>query len=171
MLPNTSLMAPPSILMRVGSFNAIAASTETPSRASIRCRANTPGGLIAVSDATSDPVSSNLACAIVKLLEALQLNPVSRVVKQDDVLLLDVGGPGAVDEGRQAALQMNGQAVLVGDQLRDGKLGRSVQALQPVAFQVLARLQRAVHVRRRVLQQHSLFPLDRAGRHIEREIG
>src|SRR6266581_4499585 len=101
MLPNTSLIAPPSILMRVGSFSAIAASTETPSRASTRCRAKAVGGLIAVSDASSHAVSSSLARAIVELLKALQLNPVARVVERNDVFLFDVRGPASVDEGRE----------------------------------------------------------------------
>src|SRR5256886_16073297 len=103
MLPNASLIGVPSILMRVGSFNAIAASTDTPSFASTRCRANAGGGLVASSDASSDTVSCSLAGAIVKLLETLQLNSVSRVVKPDDVFLLHVGGPRPVDERRQAA--------------------------------------------------------------------
>src|SRR5208283_597569 len=107
MLPNTSLIAPPSILMRVGSFNAIAASTETPSRASTRCRARAAGGLIAVSAASSHGLGSSLAGAIVELLEMLELDPVSGVVEADDVLLLDVGGAGAVDEGCEPPLEVN----------------------------------------------------------------
>src|SRR5580693_9379141 len=117
MLPNTSLIAPPSILMRVGSFNAIVASTETPSRASTRCRARAAGGLIAVTDASSHAVGSSLAGAIVELLEASKLDPASGVVEGDDVLLLDVGGAGSVDEGRETSLEVNRQRVLVGDEL------------------------------------------------------
>src|SRR5271166_1304867 len=100
MLPNTSLIAPPSILIRVGSCNAIAASTETPSRASTRCSARAAGGLIATSTASRRTVGSNLVGAIVELLETLELDPVSGVVEADEVLLLDVGGAGTVDEGR-----------------------------------------------------------------------
>src|SRR6266849_4079274 len=155
MLPNTSLIGAPSILMRVGSFNAIAASTDTPSRASTRCRANAAGGLVASSNASSDAVSSSLTGSIVKLLETLQLNSISRVVKPDDVFLLDVGGPGPVDERRQAALQMNRQRVLVRDQLSDGELGGGIQSLQAIGFEVLSGLQHPIHVGRHVLQQHS----------------
>src|SRR5512137_344549 len=157
MLPNTSLMGAPSILMRVGSFRAIAASTETPSRASIRCSASTADELVASSEASSSQVSGAFAGGIVELLEAFELNPVSGVVEDHDVLLLHVGGPGPVDEGREPPLEMYRQAVLVGDELRDGELGGGVQALQPIGFQVLSRLQRPVHVRRHVLQQHSLL--------------
>src|SRR5580704_17238582 len=146
MLPNTSLIAPPSILMRVGSFNAIVASTETPSRASTRCRAKAAVWLIAVSAASSHAVGSSLAGAIVELLETLELDTVSGVVEADDVLLFDVGRAGPVDEGRKPALQVDRQAVLVGDKLGDGELGRRVQALQAIGLEVLARLQRAVHV-------------------------
>src|SRR5208283_5284041 len=105
MLPNTSLIAPPSILIRVGSCNAIAASTETPSRTSMRCRATAAGGLITVSAASSHAVGSSLTGAIVKLLEAIELDPVSGVVEADDVLLLDVGGAGAVDERCETSLE------------------------------------------------------------------
>src|ERR1700736_11525 len=144
MLPNTSLIGAPSILMRVGSFSAIAASTETPSFASRRCRANAIGALVASSDASSDAVNCSLAGAIVKLLKTLQLNSVSRVVKPDDIFLLDVGGAGPVDERRQTAFQMNRQGVFVRDQLSDGELGRGIQSLQAIGFEVLSGLQRPI---------------------------
>src|SRR5271169_3503126 len=104
MLPNTSLIAPPSILIRVGSCNEIAASTETPSRASTRCSADADGGLIATSAASSHGLSSSLAGAIVELLEMRELDPVSGVAEADDILLLDVGGAGPIDEGRESPL-------------------------------------------------------------------
>src|SRR5687768_12506886 len=117
MLPNTSLMAAPSILMRVGSFSAIAASTDTPSRASIRCSAIAAGASITSSEASS-VVSGALAGSIVRLLETFELDPVSRVVEHDDVVLLDVGGPRSVDKGREPPLHAYGEVVLVGDELR-----------------------------------------------------
>src|SRR5271170_2095528 len=116
MLPNTSLIAPSSILIRVGSFNAIAASTETPSRASTRCSADAVGGLIAVSAASSHGLGSSLANAIIELLELLELDAVSGVVEADDVLFLDVGGAGPVDEGRKPPLEANRQRIFVGNE-------------------------------------------------------
>ena len=60
---------------------------ETPSSLPRRCRANAIGGLVAVA-CQRDAVSGNLAGAIVKLLETLQLNSVSCVVKPDDRVFL-----------------------------------------------------------------------------------
>src|SRR6516165_5557733 len=122
MLPNTSLIAPPSILIRVGSLSAIAASTDTPSRASMRWSASATGGLIASSNASRRAIRSNLAGAIGQLLEAFQLDPVAGVVEGDDVLLLDVGSSRAVDEGGEPPLEVHGQVVLFGHELRDREL-------------------------------------------------
>jgi hypothetical protein len=105
MLPNTSVMLAPSTLMRVASFKAMEASTETPSRASIVCSASAGVALVSSADASSGCRNLGRQFAIANLLEIPDLHAIALELEFGNVFLVDVGGARAVDEGREAPLE------------------------------------------------------------------
>src|SRR6266480_4511271 len=168
MLPNTSVMLAPSTLMRVASFKAIAASTETPSRASIVCSASAGVALISNADASGRNFGRRVAIA--KLLEISDLHAVPLELEFGNVFLVDVGGACSVDERRKPSLEHDVHRLFVRHELRDRELGGRIEAAQSIRLEVLACLQGAIDIGRDVLQQHRLLPVDRLRRYIEREI-
>src|ERR1700688_1451728 len=104
MLPNTSVMLAPSTLMRVASFKAMEASTETPSRASIVCSASVGVALISSADASIGCRNLGRRFAIANLLEIPDLHAIAFELEFGNVFLVDVGGARSVDEGRGPSL-------------------------------------------------------------------
>src|SRR5437879_13196077 len=90
MLPNTSVMLAPSILMRVASFKAMEASTETPSRASIVCSASVGVALISSADASIGCRNLGRRFAITNLLEIPDLHAIAFELEFGNVFLVDV---------------------------------------------------------------------------------
>src|SRR2546422_11586065 len=99
MLPNTSVMLAPSTLMRVASFKAMEASTETPSRASIVCSASAAVALLSSARTNGSCRNPGRRFAIANLLEIPDLHAVALELEFGNVFLVDVGGARAVDEG------------------------------------------------------------------------
>src|ERR1700719_3012576 len=170
MLPNTSVMLAPSTLMRVASFKAMEASTETPSRASIVCSASVGVALISSADTSIGCRNLGRRFAIANLLEIPDLHAIAFELEFGNVFLVDVGGARSVDEGREPSLERDIHRLFVRYQLRDGELGGRIEAAQSVRFEILAGLQHPIDIGRDVLQQHRLLPVDRLRRYIEREI-
>src|SRR5437762_13639075 len=154
MLPNTSVMLAPSTLMRVASFKAMAASTETPSRASIVCSAS--AGVALISNASGRNFGRRVAIA--KLLEIADLHAVALELEFGNVFLVDVGGACSVDERRKLSLEHDVHRLFVRHELRDRELGGRIEAAQSIRLEVLACLQGAIDIGRDVLQQHRLLP-------------
>src|SRR4051812_37856519 len=118
MLPKTSVMFAPSTLMRVASFSAIAASTETPSRASIVCSANAAGALVS---SASINRGRNLGrrFAIADLPKIPDLHAVAFELEFGNVFLVDVRCAGSVDEGCKPALESHIHRLFIGQELRN----------------------------------------------------
>src|SRR5437588_5843997 len=171
MLPNTSVMLAPSTLMRVASFKAMEASTETPSRASIVCSASVGVALISSADASIGCRNLGRRFAIANLLEIPDLHAIAFDLEFGNVFLVDIGGARSVDEGREPSFKRDVHRLFVRHELRDGELGGRIEAAQSIGFEILARLQYAIDIGGDVLQQHRFLPVDRLRRYIEREIG
>src|SRR5229473_578332 len=105
MLPNTSVMFAPSTLMRVASFKATEASTETPSRASIVCSASAGVALISSADASIGCRNLSRRFTIAYLPEIPDLHAIAFELEFGNVFLVDVGGARSVDEGRESSLE------------------------------------------------------------------
>src|SRR5207253_1763531 len=167
MLPNTSVMLAPSTLIRVASFKAMAASTETPSRASIVCSASAGVALISNADA-SGCRNFGRRVAIANLLEIPDLDAIAFEFEFGNVFLVDVGGACSVDERRKPPLEHDVHRLFVRHELRDRELGSCIESAQSIRLQVLACLQDAIDIGRDVLQEHRLLAVDRLRRYIER---
>src|ERR1700680_5004784 len=155
MLPNTSVMLAPSTLMRVASFKAMEASTETPSRASIVCSAKAGVALISSADASIGCRNLGRRFAIANLLEIPDLYAIAFELEFGNVFLVDVVGARSVDEGREPPFKRDIHRLFVRQELRDGALGGRIEARQTVGFEILARLQYALDIRGGVLHTHS----------------
>src|SRR5439155_25041672 len=143
MLPNTSVMLAPSTLMRVASFKAIAASTETPSRASIVCSASAGVALISNADASGGR-NFGRRLAIAKLLEISDLHAVALELEFGNVFLVDIGGACSVDERRKPSLEHDVHRLFVRHKLRDRQLRSPIESAQSTRFAVLARCEDAI---------------------------
>src|SRR5207248_11721594 len=99
MLPNTSVMLAPSTLMRVASFKAIAASTETPSPASIVCSAS--AGVALISNADGIGRYFGRRGAIAKVPELADLHTDALELEFGNGFRVDSRGACSVDERRK----------------------------------------------------------------------
>src|SRR5574337_1929144 len=105
MLPNTSVMRSPSTLMRVASFKAMEASTDTPSRASTACNASAGAVLIASVSVNSGCRDPGRRFAMANLPEISDLHASALELEFGNVFLVDIGSARAVDEGRKPPLE------------------------------------------------------------------
>src|ERR1700687_2880819 len=127
-------MLAPSTLIRVASFKAMEASTETPARASIVCSASVGVALISSADASSGCRNPGRRFAIANLLEILDLHATALELEFGNVFLVDVGGARSVDEGREPSLERDIHRFFVRQELRNGELSGRIEAAQSIGF-------------------------------------
>src|SRR5689334_20969523 len=123
MLPNTSVMLAPSTLIRVASFKAMEASTETPSRASIVCSASAGVALVTSADSSTGSRNRGRRFAISDRLEIPDLHAIAFELEFGNVFLVDVGGARSVDESGEPSLERDIHRLFVRQELGDRKLG------------------------------------------------